>query len=326
MGYYKIGIIIKKLLHFNKIIDKSYKMVNFKVPYFLYPVIIGVALGYLVSVVTTSIYTSPKPLPVPRVKKVEKEQIDYDKTALDIIGKNIFLLDTTPQVQAGNVNGSATSGSGITTTPDGAPLNPAPPFHASLIGIIYDEVNNTGIATIVLDSGTVSISLGHEKDGIKLVELNYSFANIVKDGKTYSLIIDNGAKVESSPSVPQTASPAMQTGVQIQDTGATINITVPRDELKNDLKDINQVLQSARVATFYEDGQFVGYRVAMLKPESPLLKLGLQVGDIITRINGSELTNPAALFNMFTQVDDISALNVDMLRNKEKKSLFVEIR
>ena len=122
------------------------------------------------------------------------------------------------------------------------------------------------------------------------------------------------------------AEQAANTGVKVQDSGTNVNITVPRDELKNDLKDVNKVLQSARVATFYENGNFVGYRVAMLKPESPLLKLGLKVGDVITRINGSELTNPAALFNMFSQVDDISALNVDMLRNNEKKSLFVEIR
>lgn len=306
-----------------KIIDKSYNMINFKLPYLLYPAVIGVALGYLVSTVASSVFTAPKPLPVPRVKKVEKEQIDYNKTASDIIGKNIFMLDMTPQVQANNASNIA---GGAVSASNGAALNPAPPFNATLIGIIYDEINNSGIATIILDSGTVSISLGHEKEGIKLVELNYSFANIVKDGKTYSLVIDNGARVEVTHTAPANQSAGLQTGVKIQDTGSNINITVPRDELKNDLKDINQVLQSARVATYYEEGQFVGYRVAMLKPESPLLKLGLQVGDIITRINGSELTNPAALFNMFSQVDDISALNVDMLRNKEKKSLFVEIR
>lgn len=307
-----------------KIIDKAYSMVNFKLPYLLYPAVIGVALGYLVSTIASSVFTAPKPLPIPRVKKVEKEQIDYNKTASDIISKNIFMLDMTPQAQANSSTGGA--GGTAVSSPDGAPLNPAPPFNATLIGIIYDEINNSGIATIILDSGTVSISLGHEKEGIKLVELNYSFANIVKDGKTYSLVIDNGARVEVTHTAPANQSAGLQTGVKIQDTGSNINITVPRDELKNDLKDINQVLQSARVATYYEEGQFVGYRVAMLKPESPLLKLGLQVGDIITRINGSELTNPAALFNMFSQVDDISALNVDMLRNKEKKSLFVEIR
>ena len=254
---------------------------------------------------------------------MEKQQIDYNKAASDVINKNVFMLDMTPKLTASNHisdNGSA----GLSSS--GAPLNPTPPFNAKLIGVIYDEVNNTGIATIVLDSGTTSISLGGEKEGIKLIELSYSFANIEKDGKVYSIVIDNGAVVQSIPAPQVPISSAQNTGVKIQDTGANINITVPRDELKNDLKDINQVLQSARVATFYEDGQFVGYRVAMLKPESPLLKLGLQVGDIITRINGSELTNPAALFNMFSQVDDISALNVDMLRNKEKKSLFVEIR
>lgn len=298
-------------------------MVNFKLPYLVYPIVIGIAFGYLVSAITSSIYTAPKPLPVPRVKKVEKQQIDYSKTASDVINKNIFMLDMTPKLTASNQIGDNGS---VALSPSGAPLNPTPPFNAKLIGVIYDEANNAGIATIVLDSGTTSISLGSEKEGIKLIELSYSFANIEKDGKVYSIVIDNGAVVQSIPA-PQAPMASMQnTGVKIQDTGANINITVPRDELKNDLKDINQVLQSARVATFYEDGQFVGYRVAMLKPESPLLKLGLQVGDIITRINGSELTNPAALFNMFSQVDDISALNVDMLRNKEKKSLFVEIR
>ncbi len=190
-----------------------------------------------------------------------------------------------------------------------------------MIGIIYDEVNHAGIATINLDNSTLSISLGKTKEGITLVDLSFSFATIEKDKKRYSIVIDNGAVVQSIPKKQ-----ASNTGVKVQDSGTNINITVPRDELKNDLKDINKVLQSARVATFYEDGNFVGYRVAMLKPESPLLKLGLKVGDVITRINGSELTNPAALFNMFSQVDDISALNVDMLRNNEKKSLFVEIR
>lgn len=307
-------------------------MVNFKLPYLFYPAIIGIALGYLVSTIASSVFTAPKPLPVPRVKKVEQEQIDFEKVSSDVISKNIFSLDLTPQQQqqqagvaGGNVNVNA-DGTPVVSTPDGVPLNPAPPFNASLVGVIYDEVNNTGIATIVLDNDTVSIAVGKEKAGITLVELNFSFANISKEGKLYSLIIDNGAKIEVKQAAPVQQQASAQTGVQIQDTGTNINISVPRDELKNDLKDINQVLQSARVATFYEDGKFIGYRVAMLKPESPLLKLGLQVGDVITRINGSELTNPAALFNMFSQVDDISALNVDMLRNKEKKSLFVEIR
>ena len=241
-------------------------MVNFKLPYLLYPAVIGVALGYLVSTIASSVFTAPKPLPIPRVKKVEKEQIDYNKTASDIISKNIFMLDMTPQAQANSSTGGA--GETAVSTPDGTPLNPAPPFNATLIGIIYDEINNTGIATIMLDSGTVSISLGHEKEGIKLVELNYGFANIVKDGKTYSLVIDNGARVEVTHTAPANQSAGLQTGVKIQDTGSNINITVPRDELKNDLKDINQVLQSARVATYYEEGQLVNghkHNIAMLE-------------------------------------------------------------
>ena len=299
-------------------------MVNFKLPYIVYPVIIGIAAGYLISVITGSAFMAPKPLPVPRIKKVEKDNLDVNKAAADIIAKNIFLLDVTPAPIISNA-GVESGDDGTPIVPkDGAPLNPPPPFKAALIGIIYDEVNHTGIATINLDNSTVSISLGKTKEGITLVDLSFNFATIEKDKKRYSIVIDNGAVVQSMPK--KQAEQAANTGVKVQDSGTNVNITVPRDELKNDLKDVNKVLQSARVATFYENGNFVGYRVAMLKPESPLLKLGLKVGDVITRINGSELTNPAALFNMFSQVDDISALNVDMLRNNEKKSLFVEIR
>lgn len=299
-------------------------MVNFKLPYIVYPVIIGIAAGYLISVITGSAFMAPKPLPVPRIKKVEKDNLDVNKAAADIIAKNIFLLDVTPAPIISNAGVESGDDGKPIVTKDGVPLNPPPPFKAALIGIIYDEVNHTGIATINLDNSTVSISLGKTKEGITLVDLSFNFATIEKDKKRYSIVIDNGAVVQSMPK--KQAEQAANTGVKVQDSGTNINITVPRDELKNDLKDVNKVLQSARVATFYEDGNFVGYRVAMLKPESPLLKLGLKVGDIITRINGSELTNPAALFNMFSQVDDISALNVDMLRNNEKKSLFVEIR
>lgn len=299
-------------------------MVNFKLPYIVYPVIIGIAAGYLISVITGSAFMAPKPLPVPRIKKVEKDNLDVNKAAADIIAKNIFLLDVTPAPIISNAGVESGEDGKPIVTKDGAPLNPPPPFKAALIGIIYDEVNHTGIATINLDNSTVSISLGKTKEGITLVDLSFNFATIEKDKKRYSIVIDNGAVVQSMPK--KQAEQAANTGVKVQDSGTNVNITVPRDELKNDLKDVNKVLQSARVATFYEDGNFVGYRVAMLKPESPLLKLGLKVGDVITRINGSELTNPAALFNMFSQVDDISALNVDMLRNNEKKSLFVEIR
>lgn len=299
-------------------------MVNFKLPYIVYPIVTGIAAGYLISVITGSAFMAPKPLPVPRIKKVEKDNLDVNKAAADIIAKNIFLLDVAPAPVNSNAGAEAIENGKPIITKDGAPLNPPPPFKAALIGIIYDEVNHTGIATINLDNSTVSISLGKTKEGITLVDLSFSFATIEKDKKRYSIVIDNGAVVQSMPK--KQAEHAANTGVKVQDSGTNINITVPRDELKNDLKDINKVLQSARVATFYEDGNFVGYRVAMLKPESPLLKLGLKVGDVITRINGSELTNPSALFNMFSQVDDISALNVDMLRNNEKKSLFVEVR
>ena len=63
-----------------------------------------------------------------------------------------------------------------------------------------------------------------------------------------------------------------------------------------------------------------------MKDDSPLKKIGLQTGDMIARINGNDLKSPEILFNMLSQIDDIDAISVDMIRNNEKKTLFVEIQ
>ena len=134
---------------------------------------------------------APKPLPVPRIKKVEKDNLDVNKALEDIIAKNIFLLDVTPAPVAAVGSVDVDSDGKPIVTKDGAPLNPPPPFKAALIGIIYDEVNHAGIATINLDNNTVSISLGKTKEGITLVDLSFSFATIEKDKKKYSIVLLN---------------------------------------------------------------------------------------------------------------------------------------
>ena len=79
------------------------------------------------------------------------------------------------------------------------------------------------------------------------------------------------------------------------------------------------------ITPFYDNGVFAGYKVARLKPDSPLRKLGLEVGDVLTRMNGSDI-KPQMLFEMLSQLDDVSAINIDMIRHNEKKSVFVEIQ
>lgn len=307
-------------------------MNNFKIPYYIYAIFFGALLGWLVVSVIGNSFISPKPAPQPKAKVIEKKNVPIDSMVTNIIDKNVFYLD----LSTGNAKETLDNGTLIDNSTlagaDGKKIEGAPPFTAELLGIIFDEEKKDGIATIKLDSGTISLSLGKTKDNITLVDIAQTFVTISKDKNRYSLILEKDVPEQVKQlqnSAPQDAEGKVAvegSGVRINDTGSNINITVPRNELKSDLKDLNKLLESALISPFYKDDKFQGYRVAKIKEHSPLKKLGLQINDVITRINGSEISNPAVLFQMLSKIDDISAITVDMIRNDEKKSVFVEIR
>lgn len=289
-------------------------MSNIKIPYLIYPVILGLMTGWFTSSVVGNTFARPKPLPAVSVRKTDKPTA-VPRLSENIIRDNIFALALSPApVNTGANTGNNAEVAGADATP------PPPPFTAKLLGILKYARGENGIALISTNEGTVSIKLGGEKNSLKLVSLDDFSAVVEKEGKKYTLTLEKG---DNSPQGTRTA---IKEAAPQQQTGANINIGLKRDEVRSELKDLNKILQSALVSPFYQNGEFLGYRVTRMREDSPLRKLGLMPGDTITRINGSELKSPEPLFSMLSQIDDISAITMDMIRNTEKKTIFVEIQ
>ena len=306
-------------------------MNNIKIPYFVYPIIFGLMLGWLVAMVIGAVSARPKPLPAIKTAKATKAVASPMLTD-KVIEDNVFALELKPDEQSVteangqvvyNPDGTIASGSPSQAAP------PPPPFTAKLLGILKDAGGLNSIAIINMDNGTVSIKLGGEKNGLKLISLDELSAVVEKDRKKYTITIEKGSTIANTAQTKKGNAPQPAAAVKpnaSQSSGTNINVNLNRDEVRSELKDLNKVLQSALVSPFYNDGQFLGYRVTRLRDDSPLRKLGLLPGDTITRINGNELKSPELLFNMLSQVDDISAISIDMIRNTEKKTIFVEIQ
>lgn len=303
-----------------KDIRLPYKFNNFKIPYIVYPIIIGIMVGWLFSKIIGSFFYEANPLPIAK-KTQEFKKVSIDELSKKSIEINLFNLSLTPVVESSaeniDINGQQAS-SGATP--------PTPPFNAKLIGVLKDSNGINSIAIIVIDNNTFSIKIGNEKNGIKLISLEDFSAVVEKDRKQYTINLDKSASVVSATQIKNRNNTTSQNNVSISTNGSNININVKREDVQNELKDLNKILQSALVSPYYEGGEFKGYRVARMKDDSPLKKIGLQTGDMIARINGNDLKSPEILFNMLSQIDDIDAISVDMIRNNEKKTLFVEIQ
>jgi general secretion pathway protein C len=101
---------------------------------------------------------------------------------------------------------------------------------------------------------------------------------------------------------------------------------VDQRELNNALENMNQLLTQARMVPFFNAGKAEGFRIFAIRPNSLFEKIGLRDGDVLQRVNGNELTDPARAFELFEQLKDEKAVSVDLLRNGAKQTLSYEIR
>ena len=278
-----------------------------KIPYLTYSLLFGVFFGWLVSELISYIYADAKKMPVVSVDS--QKTVVYSGAMLSkLIDDNIFDLDllSAQAVETDNGDGTTTSTELV---------------NAKLIGIVSTDTGR-GVALILVDGNTIALSIGREKEGLKLVSLGIDEAEVEKGGRKYILKLEKVKSVLSSASSNKSKKGSSGTSSA---AAGSLNISIPRAEIVGELKDLNKVLQSALVSPSYNGTEFLGYKISRMKEDSPLAKLGLQIGDVITRINGESLKSPEVLFQMLSNLDDISAVSIDIMRSGTKNTLFVEI-
>ena len=72
-------------------------------------------------------------------------------------------------------------------------------------------------------------------------------------------------------------------------------------------------------------GQLVGYRVSPGKQPEFFQEMGLRSGDVITQINGIDLTDPSQRFEAFSALRESQELQLEVLRGDESLSIDIEI-
>ena len=128
-----------------------------------------------------------------------------------------------------------------------------------------------------------------------------------------------------SPAAPPTEQPPPVAAASTSD--GTLQYTLQRGEIIDQLKDMNTLVRSLQISPLFDGSEYLGYRVTRMDGDSPAKQLGLQLGDVIIRVNGEDFQEgPKPLFEMMNKIDEISVVTIDVTRNGEKKTLFVEIQ
>ncbi|HEY4220565.1 MAG TPA: type II secretion system protein GspC, partial [Myxococcota bacterium] len=135
----------------------------------------------------------------------------------------------------------------------------------------------------------------------------------------YLAISDEKLPVAPKP-VATNTDPPPDTDLNIKKTGEN-SYEVAQDEVNKALNNLAELSTQARVVPAFEGGKTVGFKLFSIRPGSLYSKIGLQNGDVVTAINGYEMTDPAKGLEIYTKLKDAKAVNVDMKRRGKAMTL-----
>jgi len=101
---------------------------------------------------------------------------------------------------------------------------------------------------------------------------------------------------------------------------------VDRAEVDKAMENLNQLFTQIRAVPHFQDGKAAGFRLFAIRRDSIFEKLGLKNGDIITGINGNELTDPARAMSLLQELRSEGNVSVGINRNRAPSTMSYEIR
>ena len=89
---------------------------------------------------------------------------------------------------------------------------------------------------------------------------------------------------------------------------------IERSSLDNALANLDRLSRDARVVPNFVDGKSNGFKIFGIKRNSAYKNLGLQNNDVITGVNGMELTSPDKALDVYSKLQNESSFSLEIVR------------
>jgi general secretion pathway protein C len=185
---------------------------------------------------------------------------------------------------------------------------------------IYLINNDVGWITIEEKSEEKSYILaqGEQIDGYTLFKFYKSFVLFIKDNKEFKLEIKEQDSTNSS--ITESSNNQKQE-IVIKSNGAIIS----RDYLNSYTSNIDKVWKDIAIDEIINGNKIEGFKISKITKNSVFEKIGLKDGDTIKSINNNTLNSYADAMKVYSNIKDITYLNIEVLRKNEVVELNYEI-
>ena len=253
---------------------------------------------------------APKPPASPTATTVYSKQVE------EILNRNIF-CSTCPPILGGKEEAP-----GVPVVP---PLQRTS-LPLKLLAVMYAPTDPRWSMAIVRDNDDKSVGpygVGSKLREATIDEIDETRAYLDFGGgrREYLELLDPppnapAAAVAAAPAAPKDPlAEALDKG--IKKTGPN-SFEVQHSTLDALLGNMGALAKAARIVPEMKDGKSAGFRLLAIKPDGPFGKIGLQNGDIISAINGLDMTSPDKALEVYTKLKTANHLSVGLERNGQK--------
>ena len=252
--------------------------------------------------------------PVARAAPAPRPAPARDKGTAAIVGRNVFCSD-------------CRAGERVQPPPDPTPQRTRLPLDLVAINVAADPAVAAWSSAVLRDREARWVGgfgVGATVRGATITAIHPRRVDLSHDGKAEYLNLLDGegpregpppaAAAVAEPPPAAAADPLARTLARgIRKTGEG-RYEIQRATLEEVLANLNGLSQSARIFPEQKQGRGAGFRLVAVKPDGAFARIGLQSGDLVSAINGLELTSIEKALELFAKLRSAGHLSVDLER------------
>jgi general secretion pathway protein C len=138
-----------------------------------------------------------------------------------------------------------------------------------------------------------------------------------------------GAAPTSAPPAPVAAADAPAEGPELGKGIVKLSdnqYKIPQGDIDEVMANMNAVATQARIVPAFENGKSNGFKLFSIKPGSVFGKIGIQNGDVISKINGYDMTSPDKALEVYAKLKDAKEINVELKRRGQNMNMNYSIQ
>jgi len=130
---------------------------------------------------------------------------------------------------------------------------------------------------------------------------------------------------ERRAALPSGGMPPDAPDVPVRQTGPDSYI-VDRGALTGAVDNTSGLLTQLRAVPEVSEGRPIGFRLFQINPQSVFARLGIRNGDVVQRVNGGTLADPASLLGFLQRLQNEPRVALDIVRSGQPHTLVYDLR